>query len=191
MADMKSEKNFEEEDDLALGQTAKKDEAQTDDATSGKKSDGANESVEEAEAISAINKFTDEIDDNDDLFGKISLKTIISGDFIQSKFFRGQVVWFIVVALLMVAYTANRYQSQQDMITIDSLRIELQNMKCNVLTQSSDLMNLCRQSNVERILKENNDSTLQEPTTPPFLILTESDLVEDDSIKINSFTVNK
>ena len=41
------------------------------------------------------------------------------------------------------------------------------------MTQSSELMNFTRQSNIEKLLKQTNDSTLQNPTTPPYLIRTD------------------
>lgn len=122
------------------------------------------EEKEEAEAMEAIKKYTEE-----DL-GKVTLGTIIGGDILQSKFFRSLVLWFITVAMLMLVYTYNRYQSQQDIITIDNLKNQLQEVKYNVLTQSSELMNLSRQSNVEKYLKATNDSMLKNPTTPPYLI---------------------
>ncbi|MBR3454551.1 MAG: hypothetical protein IKH26_04435 [Bacteroidaceae bacterium] len=123
------------------------------------------EEKEEAEAIEAIKKYTEE----DDL-GRVTLSSIIGGDILQSKFSRSLVQWFILVAILMLIYTYNRYQSQQDIITIDNLKTELQEVKYNVLTQSSELMNLSRQSNVEKYLKATNDSMLKNPTTPPYLI---------------------
>jgi len=46
-------------------------------------------------------------------------------------------------------------------------------VKYNVMTQSSELMNFTRQSNIEKLLKQTNDSTLQNPTTPPYLIRTD------------------
>ena len=131
---------------------------------SGQEQDLENEEKEEAEAIEAIKKYTEE-----DL-GRVTLGTIFGGDILQSKFFRSLVLWFIMVAMLMLIYTYNRYQSQQDIITIDNLKTELQEVKYNVLTQSSELMNLSRQSNVEKYLKATNDSMLKNPTTPPYLI---------------------
>jgi len=72
--------------------------------------------------------------------------------------------------MLTIIYTGNRYDSQQDAILIDSLRGRLQEVKYNVLTQSSELMNLTRQSNVEKRLKGTPDSVLHTSITPPFLI---------------------
>ena len=81
-----------------------------------------------------------------------------------------QIMFVMFCVLLMILYTGNRYDSQQDTILIDSLRGRLQEVKYNVLTQSSELMNLTRQSNVEKSLRETPDSLLHNSITPPFLI---------------------
>lgn len=119
------------------------------------------------EAIEVLKKYTDE--DEDDM-GELSLKSILGGDILQSRFIMKQVLFIMFCVFLTLLYTGNRYASQQDAITIDSLRMKLQEVKYNVLTQSSELMNISRQSNVERRLKETKDSVLENPITPPFLI---------------------
>ena len=123
--------------------------------------------TEEQEAIEAIRKFTDE---NQDDLGEISIKSILGGDFLMSKFMVKQIMFVMFCVLLMIIYTGNRYDSQQDTILIDSLRGRLQEVKYNVLTQSSELMNLTRQSNVEKALRATSDSLLHNSITPPFLI---------------------
>ena len=123
--------------------------------------------TEEQEAIEAIRKFTDE---NQDDLGEISIKSILGGDFLMSKFMVKQIMFVMFCVLLMIIYTGNRYDSQQDTILIDSLRGRLQEVKYNVLTQSSELMNLTRQSNVEKALRGTPDSLLHNSITPPFLI---------------------
>lgn len=125
--------------------------------------------TDEQEAIEAIKKFTDE---DSDEFGEISVKSILGGDFLMSKFMMKQIMFVMFCVLLMILYTGNRYDSQQDTILIDSLRGRLQEVKYNVLTQSSELMNLMRQSNVEKMLSETPDSMLRNSITPPFLIKT-------------------
>lgn len=123
--------------------------------------------TEEQEAIEAIRKFTDEEEDE---LGEISIKSILGGDFLMSKFMVKQIMFVMFCVLLMIIYTGNRYDSQQDTILIDSLRGRLQEVKYNVLTQSSELMNLTRQSNVEKSLRGTPDSLLHNSITPPFLI---------------------
>ena len=115
----------------------------------------------------AIKRYVEDEGDEDE-FGEISLKSILGGDILQSRFFLRQVAFVIFVVVLMLFYTANRYNSQQEIITIDSLKLKLQEERYNVLTQSGELLNLSRQSNIELKLKENGDSALVNPTTPPF-----------------------
>ncbi len=122
---------------------------------------------EEEEAIEAIRKFTNE---DDDELSELSIKSILGGDFLMSKFMIKQIMFVVFCVALMLIYTGNRYDSQQDAVLIDSLRGRLQDVKYNVLTQSSELMNLTRQSNVEKRLRETPDSLLHNSITPPYLI---------------------
>jgi len=137
---------------------------------------------EEREAIEAIRKFTNE---NDDDLGEISVKSILGGDFLMSRFMVKQIMFVMFCVLLMIIYTGNRYDSQQDAILIDSLRGRLQEVKYNVLTQSSELMNMTRQSNVERMLIGTADSLLHNSITPPYLIKQheESKSLEDEELE--------
>lgn len=119
---------------------------------------------ERREAKAIIAKMSDEED------SEISLKSIFGGEFLQSRFFINQILFVVVIVILAIVYTGNRYAAQQDTILIDSLRHKLQDVKYNVMTQSSVLMNMTRQSNVEQGLKATKDSMLQAPLTHPYLI---------------------
>ena len=141
-----------------------------DNAEAREQSDGVLSDKEEAERV--IERFADE--DEDDM-GEISLKSILGGDILGSKFFLKQVMFVMFCVVLMILYTGNRYSSQQDAILIDSLRGKLQSVKYNVMTQSSELMNMMRQSNVEKMLRTTKDSVLRNPVTPPYLIKTDED----------------
>lgn len=121
---------------------------------------------ERIEAVEAIKKFT-----NEDDSGEFSLRAILGGDILQSRFILKQVLFIFYVVVLCLLYTANRYSSQQDAILVDSLRTHLQNVKYNVMTQSSELLNMTRQSNIEKQLHNTKDSLLHNPVTPPYLIL--------------------
>lgn len=129
----------------------------------------ARESVSEREeAVEALRKFTNENYDDDS--EEFSLRSILGGDILAHPFFIKQVLFVGFAVVLMLIYTGNRYSSQQDAILIDSLRQELQNVKYNVMTQSSVLLNMTRQSSIEKKLREQGDSTLTNPITPPYLI---------------------
>ncbi len=99
-----------------------------------------------------------------------SLRKILGGDVLSTSFMRRQVWLFLLIALFIVVYIANRYSCQQDIIEIDALQKELKDAKYKALSSNSKLTELCRQSNVLEMLKNNKDSTLKMPTQPPYII---------------------
>lgn len=131
--------------------------------------------AEKKEVIDALNNMDE---DNADDGVELSFRTLIGGDILQSRFMLKQIVFIIYCAFLMILYTANRYYSQDEVIEIDNLREALRDAKYNELTQSSELMNYTRQSNVEEALKHTPDSVLISPEIAPYLI--KKDSVDDD-----------
>lgn len=154
---MKKKNSTIEDEELVVPEAA---ETQTD--------EDAATTAEEQELDEVVERYVSD-EDEDDL-GEISFKTVLGGDLLQSPFFRRQVMFIIFIAGLLLFYTGNRYSSQQDIITIDSLKVRLQQERYNVLTQSSELLNLSRQSNIEQQLRLFGDSALANPTTPPYEI---------------------
>ena len=137
--------------------------------------DEMQEIEERQKAIEAIKKFTEEDEEEDEnSLGEISLKSIIGGDILQSRFMLHQVVFFMFLVVLAIIYTGNRYSSQQDALLIDSLKMELQEENYRVLTIESELLNASRQSEIVNLLKQNGDSLLLHSTTPPFIINTDN-----------------
>lgn len=132
---------------------------------------------EQREAIEALNNMDE---DGDDGSVELSFRTLIGGDLLRSRFMLKQIFFVFYCVFLMILYTANRYSSQDEVNEIDKLRKDLQDIKYNVLTQSSELMNYTLQSNVEDALKHTPDSVLTSPDTAPYLIRRDS-VEEDDS----------
>lgn len=119
-----------------------------------------------------VQRYVDDEEGDDERLGCMSFyRAFVTGDVFTKPFFQRQVLFIIFVALLMLLYTGNRYASQQDIIAIDSLKNVLQQERYFVLTQSSELLNLTRQSNIEQRLRQNGDSALVNPTMPPFEIV--------------------
>ena len=98
------------------------------------------------------------------------LRKILGGDILNTRFMRQQVWLFLLIALFVVIYIANRYSCQQDIIEIDQLQGELKDAKFKALSSNSKLTEKSRQSNVLDMLKNNKDSTLKLPTQPPYII---------------------
>lgn len=130
---------------------------------------GANHSeYNDSEAMRTIDRMADE--ENDDKSGEISWRSLLGGDLLKSKFLMKQVVFLLYLTVLMLLYTGNRYASQQDAILTDSLQNTLKSERYNVMTVSSELSKLSRQSEIIHKLRELNDTSLLNNSTPPFTI---------------------
>ena len=99
-----------------------------------------------------------------------SLRKILGGDILNTTFMRRQVWLFLLIALFVIVYIANRYSCQQDIIEIDKLQTELQDAKYKALSSNSQLTEKSRQSNILQLLQDNKDSVLKLPTQPPYII---------------------
>ena len=100
----------------------------------------------------------------------LTLKKVIGGDILTAAMVRSQLWLFVLIVGFTIVYVAFRYQCQQDMILIDKLEKKLKDAKYRALASSSQLTEACRESNVLKMLQENQDSTLHIPTQPPFII---------------------
>ena len=100
----------------------------------------------------------------------LTLRTILGGDFLTADMVRRQIWLFVLMVVFCIAYVAVRYQSQQDLLTIDKLENELMDAKYKALTSSSTLTEKCRESHVLDALKQNKDSLLHIADQPPYII---------------------
>lgn len=99
-----------------------------------------------------------------------TLRKILGGDFLSSEMLKKQIWVIILIAMFTLVYVSNRYSCQKDLLRINELNIKLEDAKYKALASSSQLTELCRESNVLNMLKNNNDSTLHIATQPPFII---------------------
>ncbi|MGN1376289.1 MAG: FtsL-like putative cell division protein [Prevotella sp.] len=99
-----------------------------------------------------------------------TLRKILGGDFLSSEMLKKQLWVILLIVMFTLVYVSNRYSCQKDLLKINELNIKLEDAKYKALASSSQLTELCRESNVLNILKNNNDSTLHIATQPPFII---------------------
>lgn len=100
----------------------------------------------------------------------LTLRSIMGGDFLTSRFLRRQTGLIVLVTCFMIVYIYNGYSSKKQQIQIARLKTELDDARYNAITRSSELLEKSRQSRVEQYIRENEDSSIQTATTPPFLI---------------------
>ena len=108
-------------------------------------------------------------EDDEAPIGTLTLRQIVGGDYLLALV--RHYVWFIVlVVLLTCVYVGVRYQCQQDVIEISRLEKELTDAKFRAMSSSSNLTEMCRQSNVLKVLSQNEDNQLMMPEQPPYIV---------------------
>ncbi|MDY6205279.1 MAG: FtsL-like putative cell division protein [Prevotella sp.] len=101
---------------------------------------------------------------------KLTLREILGGDILYTKQVRQQIWLILIISVFAVLYVGNRYSCQKSLIEIDRLNTILQKSKYKALSISSELTEVCRESNVLGHLKECQDSTLKIASQPPYII---------------------
>ncbi|MCF0201730.1 MAG: hypothetical protein HUK08_00055 [Bacteroidaceae bacterium] len=100
----------------------------------------------------------------------LSLKMILAGDFINAEGLKRHMFFILLIVVFVIVYVAMRYSVQQDLIKIDKLKVELVNAKYRSLAASSQLTEMCRESNVQRLMKEGPDSAIHPSSQPPYVV---------------------
>ena len=102
--------------------------------------------------------------------GALTLRKILGGDILSADLVRRNIWVFVLVVFFTVVYVAIRYQCQQDLIQIDKMEAKLKDAKYKALSSSSTLTERCRESQVLKVLRQNNDSLLHVSDQPPYII---------------------
>ena len=97
------------------------------------------------------------------------MKELLSG-IVPEKIILRNLGYISLVTLLAVIYIGNRFQAEK--ITRQTTKIlrEVKDLRAESLSTSADLMNVSRQSEVSRMVRENG-LTLEELKTPPYKLL--------------------
>lgn len=120
-----------------------------------------------AKEPSALQRMKEQISEDDDApVSSLSLRQIVGGDYLFTLV-RHHVMLILLVVIITTVYIGFRYQCQQDVIEINRLEGELVKAKYKAMSSSSNLTEMCRQSNVLRL---NQDTLLKISDQPPFII---------------------
>ena len=103
--------------------------------------------------------------------GRLSLRSILGGDFLAHDFLRRQGNLLIMIVIMTILYIDNRYSCQMELIELDRLKKLLVETKYDALAVSSELTEKSRQSRIEEyIATEESSNPLGTAATPPYLI---------------------
>lgn len=110
-------------------------------------------------------EFVDSKIEKEELSG-FSWRNILDGSWLTGSSFGKQIPFILFGVLLTLIYIANRYHAEKVIRRIDFLKKEIENLRAEEITTASELMNLNRPSNVQKLVEE-RDLDLEFPTTPP------------------------
>lgn len=102
---------------------------------------------------------------------KITLGSIIGGDFLANEILRRQANLLIMIVIMTIIYIDNRYTSQMEMIRIDKLKKELTEAKYYALAISSELTERSRQSKIEEYINNNEGVVNLETAASPLILI--------------------
>lgn len=94
---------------------------------------------------------------------------LMGGRLFTSKLITDNSWLLALIVLYAFIYVSNRYEYEQELLKIDRLATERNRMKNNLLTMKSEFSYKSRQTEVEKLLKENN-SNLKTSTNPVYII---------------------
>lgn len=97
---------------------------------------------------------------------KYSVKEFITGSILAKADVRKQIPFLIFLTVLGFIYIANRYHAEKLMRDTSVLQQELDELRAESITTASELMFASRQSQVLKLVQENNLG-LKESTEPP------------------------
>lgn len=100
----------------------------------------------------------------------MTLRKILGGDFLSTEMLKNQIWVIVLIAAFTMVYVSNRYSCQKDLLEINELNEKLKDAKYKALASSSELTEMCRESNVLEMLKNNKDSILHIANQPPYII---------------------
>ena len=127
--------------------------------------------VKEQKALDRLKEIKENVREDDNVpVGTLTLRKILGGDVLSADLVRRNIWLVVLIVFFTVVYVASRYQCQQDMILIDKMEGELKDAKYKALSSSSTLTERCRESQVLKVLRQNNDSLLHVSDQPPYII---------------------
>lgn len=94
---------------------------------------------------------------------------LMGGGLFTSKLITQNSWLLALIVLYAFIYVSNRYEYEQELLKIDRLTKERNRMKNNLLTMKSEFSYKSRQTEVEKLLKENN-SNLKTSKNPVYTI---------------------
>ncbi|SDC39058.1 FtsL-like putative cell division protein [Williamwhitmania taraxaci] len=94
------------------------------------------------------------------------LKGLMTGNMLAKEPFVKQIPYLGFIVLLTVLYIGNRFRTERIVSESEKLRKEVVNLRSESITTAAELMNISRQTEVARMVRDNGID-LEESVKPP------------------------
>ncbi len=125
---------------------------------------------EEKEQVSDKEKLMRSLVSDDDEVDELTAANIRQMLDAAPRWFLSQWKMLLLILAGIFLYITNGYQAQVEMMKETELEAELKDWRYRCITRISELTLLCRQSQLEQMLREQGDSTLTPSKVAPFII---------------------
>ena len=98
------------------------------------------------------------------------MKELLSGSMVTEKIILNNLGYISLITFLAAIYIGNRFHAEKITRESTKLQREVRDMRSESLSTSADLMNVSRQSEVFRLVREKG-LNLEELKTPPYKLL--------------------
>lgn len=102
-------------------------------------------------------------------FKSSKARDVLNGSILTKRFLQKQYGLIIMISVLAFFYVDNRYYCETQIAKEVKLKKQIQDLKYESLTNSAELMQLSRQSNVMNMINEYGIKLMRTPT-PPIVI---------------------
>jgi hypothetical protein len=101
-----------------------------------------------------------------------AVKDLLDGSLIANDFIMRQLPYIVFLVVLAFVYIANRYHAEKVVRANIELSKEINDLRAEAITTSSELMFISKQSEVSKLVEE-RDLGLEESVVPPTKIVIE------------------
>lgn len=98
-----------------------------------------------------------------------TLKDLIDGTILTRQAITKQLPFIIFLSIIAGMYIGNRYHAEKVIRNLNKLQIEVKDYRAQAITSASELMFISKQSEVVKMVKE-NQLGLEEALEPPYKI---------------------
>jgi hypothetical protein len=97
------------------------------------------------------------------------LKDLIDGTILTRQVMSNQLPFIIFLSMMAGTYIGNRYHAEKVIRDMAKLQVEVKDLRAQAITTASELMFISKQSEVVKMVKE-NQLGLEESLEPPYKI---------------------